>query len=456
MEQEGISELMTLWEHSSDAFLILDSSATILYANPSIEKITGIALKYQIGKTIRDLLNDGVISGSASLSAIKEKKTVTRELSTFRGKQVVSTATPVIDRCGRLNRVICNIRDSRVIHPQGSPLLGALFDFPIIEESGSSYHAITIEGYNSALIFKSRKMKNLVEQAIRLGQVDSTVLIGGETGVGKELFARLIHERSRRAESGNFVKVNCAAIPENLVESELFGYAPGAFTGALKSGKAGYIELADGGTLFLDEIAELPYEMQSKLLGVLQDREVARVGSTKAKTVDIRIIAATNRNLEQLIAEKKFREDLYYRLNVIPLKIPPLRERKPDIPVLISYFSKRLRETYHIDKHISPEVVEHLFWHSWPGNVRELVSMVERLMIVNRQKNITLSCLPEPYLGPSHRGGKTLKEMVEQFELELISEALELYKTNIEAAERLGISVSSLGRRLRKMETDQR
>jgi PAS domain S-box-containing protein len=456
MEKEYLNELMTLWEHSSDGFLILDSKATILYSNPAIEQVSGLDQKYLHKKNIRDLLYKGMISDSASLKAIKQRKTVTREFSTLPGKQIISTATPVIDQAGNLSRVICNIRNAFILPWESSGPGNFPPDLPTVWESGvSSCHGITIRGNNATFVYRSRKTKALVELAVRLGQVDSTVLISGETGTGKELVARLIHESSRRVNSGELIKVNCASIPENLIESELFGYEPGAFTGALKSGKPGYIELAHRGTLFLDEIAELPFEMQSKLLGVLQDREVTRIGQTRAKPVDIRIIAATNRDLEQMVAAGKFRKDLFYRLNVIPVKVPPLRERKPDIPVLISYFCNKLKETYQISKQICPEVIDHLFWYPWPGNVRELESLVERLFIVSPQKEITLSCLPDSYCCPANRSGRTLKEQVAQFELELIGEALEQYRTNIEAAEKLGISLSSLGRRLRKLEQKQ-
>lgn len=447
---ESINELKTLWEHSNDAFLILDNKATILYANPAIEDVSGLGLKQIVNKNIRDLLRLKLINNSASLEAIKEKRTATQQIDTYTGKNIVSTASPVINTAGKLHRVVCNIRKTTLLPQKGA------FDYPVelpvVEELGIPYcQAINIENGNYKLVFKSSKMKSLVELAIQLGQVDSTVLIYGETGVGKELIARLIHERSPRSGSGELVKLNCAAIPENLIEGELFGHEPGAFTGALKNGKSGFIELAHGGTLFLDEISELSFEMQSKLLGVLQDREVIRIGGRKGKHIDLRIVAATNRDLEQMVREGSFRRDLFYRLNVIPLELPPLRERKSDIPVLIAYFCKRLARAYGINKEISPDVINNLLLYSWPGNVRELESLVERLLITIPDKVITSDCLPYPY-AVTVNTGNSLKKMVEQFELELISEALEKYKTNIEAAEKLGISLSSLSRKMRKLD----
>ena len=449
----SINELKTLWEHSNDAFLILDSKATILYANPAIETVSGLGLKQIINKNIRDLLREKLINNSASLEAIKEKMTATRQIDTSPGNHIVSTASPVINAKGHLHRVVCNIRNTTLLPRTQKVFNDYAVKMPVVEALGvPSCKVINIENGDYQLVFKSSKMQSLVELAICLGQVDSTVLIYGETGVGKELIARLIHERSMRAGSGKLVKLNCAAIPENLIESELFGHEPGAFTGALRNGKVGFIELAHGGTLFLDEISELSFGMQSKLLGVLQDREVFRIGGRKGNHVDLRIVAATNRDLEQMVKEGSFRKDLFYRLNVVPLQVPPLRERKSDIPVLVAYFHNRLENAYGFNKEISPGVINHLFWYPWPGNVRELESLVERLLITTSHKIIIPSCLPYPYATAVRSGVRTLKDMVEQFELELVSEALEQYKTNIEAAEKLGISLSSLSRKLRKLE----
>lgn len=446
-----VDELKTLWQHSNDAFLILDKSANILYSNPAIEEISGLGLKHILQKNIKDLLRQGLISNSASLEAIKDRKTTTRAINTFVGKNIVSTASPVIDGNGRLNRVICNIRKVELL-PEGEESTDRrAAEISVQKETGiPSCKAINIAKGSCQLVYRSRKMSMLVDLALRLANVDSTVLICGETGVGKELIARLIHENSRRAASGDLVKLNCAAIPGNLIESELFGHEPGAFTGALRNGKPGFIELADRGTLFLDEISELPFEMQSKLLVVLQDREVIRVGGRKGKMVDLRIIAATNRDLERMVKEGSFRKDLFYRLNVIPLHIPSLRERKSDIPILIAFFRKRLERLYGISKEITPEVINMLFWYPWPGNVRELESLVERLLITIPQKVITPACLPKPFAASNV--GVSLKQMVEAFELEIVCEALEKYKTNIEAAENLGISLASLSRKIRKLD----
>ena len=450
MEKENISELLTLWTHSSDAFLILDNSAKILYANPVLESISGLDMKRQVGRNIRELLKDGLINNSSSLKAIQQKKIITSEVNTSAGKQLLSTASPVIDQAGNIHRIVCNLRKLSNDH-EGHNYKENLHSDDLKKHKPPFSYNIKIDNGKYELVYTSRRMRAVVETAYQLSSVDSTVLILGETGVGKELITRLIHNNSLRARTGSLIKVNCSAIPKSLIESELFGYEPGSFTGALKCGKPGYLGLAKGGTLFLDEIAELPLEAQSKLLGILQDGEYFRIGSAKPNTADVRIIAATNQNLEDMVARGAFRKDLYYRLHVIPIEVPSLRERKEDIPILISHFCKKLEEQYGILKEVSPEVISQLYYYNWPGNVRELESLIERLLITVSQKEITLLSLPSPYSYENFNNVKTLKEKVEQFELELIREELEQSQDKYEAAKNLGISISSLFRKIKML-----
>lgn len=303
------------------------------------------------------------------------------------------------------------------------------------------------------LLGASKEIESLKEKVKMIASSDISVLIRGESGTGKELFAHSIHQLSNRSHQP-FVKINCGAIPENLLESELFGYEEGAFTGAKKGGKKGKFQLADGGTLFLDEIGDMPMNMQVKLLRVLQEGEVESVGSTEPISVDVRIIAATNRPLEKMMDEKRFRQDLFYRINVIPFLIPPLRERMEDIPVLLDYFIKKI--TKKSGKRISQvdeEVIELLNQYSWPGNIRELENVIEASIHLTNDEIISLDSLPD-YLKESSVypvGTKKLKEILEQTEKKVLLQSLNKYNNDkLEAAKALGISKSSMYEKLKK------
>ncbi len=459
MTRDSIADMKTLLDYSSYALLISDSEGKILYVTPSIEKISGLNVKTHLGRNIRDLVKERLLNKSATLEALKKKEISTCKVKTIAGIQQLNTALPVLDSSGKLKRVVCNIRNLKLYQHQDEIALD-LHDTPSPEQN-YPYRVIKAGDYD--IVVESKKMTSVVEMAMQVAQVDSTVLVCGETGVGKELIARLIHSCSYRAKTGSFIKVNCASFIPSLIESELFGYEPGAFTGALRSGKTGYFELADKGTLFLDEIGELSLEAQAKLLGVLQDKELYRVGGTRPKTVDIRIIAATNKNLDNMVKEGKFREDLFYRLNVVPIEVPPLRERRKDISALILYFSRKLQEQLFIMKEISPDLIDYLTRYSWPGNVRELYNLVERLLVTVPQKVITTAHLSGPYLAVSSnssfyikKNSGNLKEMVNEFELAVVKKTLDNCSTQDEAAEILGISLSSLTRRLRKLNSDKK
>lgn len=314
------------------------------------------------------------------------------------------------------------------------------------------------------VIAVSDKMKQVFERAQRIKDVDTTVLICGESGSGKEVVAQYIHRTSRRKDMPIIV-INCGALPEQLLETELFGYAPGTFTGGIKNGKKGLIEAADGGTLFLDEIGDITPAMQVKLLRFLEQREIVRVGGTEAIPVNVRIIAATNKNLEEMVRNKQFREDLYYRLNVVKFTVPPLRERKEDIiPTCLYYFSY-FNAVYSMDKKISPSLLFELKNRDWPGNVRELKNMVERLVVTSLGDVIALSDLqyidegelskPQPsYNEPSRpvyvNDIIPLKEAVEETEKQLLKKATEKYGSSRKVAEALGKDHSTIVRKLKK------
>ena len=300
------------------------------------------------------------------------------------------------------------------------------------------------------LMGTSQALERVLKQARSVAATSATVLLGGENGTGKEMLARAIHQESPRA-TGPFVAVSCAALPEALIESELFGHEKGAFTSATQSHK-GRFELANGGTLFLDEIGDLSAAVQVKLLRVLQEREFERVGGTKTLTVDIRLIAASNRDLEKEVAAGRFRQDLYFRLNVVPLHLPPLRERPEDIPILAAHFAAKSAQKYgHPLPEIAPELVEVLVDYDWPGNVRELENLIERLVVLSSSSTLGLEFVPEKMLralpGTTPGDENTLEGAVEAVKRKMIVNALQAEGNNkVAAAKRLGISRSYLHR----------
>jgi transcriptional regulator with PAS, ATPase and Fis domain len=314
---------------------------------------------------------------------------------------------------------------------------------------------------NSEVIYRSKAMEKLLEMVNKVANVESTVLIYGETGVGKEVLAKYIHNISDRS-SGPFIKINCGAIPENLLEAELFGYEKGAFTGARSEGKPGLIEIADKGTLLLDEISELPFSLQVKLLRVLQEREFIRVGGIKTINVDVRIIAASNKDLKELVKDGKFRQDLYYRLNVVPVTIPPLRERPEDIPILAHHFLNIYNERYNRSKQLTSEVVEIFIRYSWPGNVRELENVIERMVVISEDNQITKKDLPGEFFNKEEMNNSAgvyvsrlmpLKEASALVEYQLIKQAIEEGGSTYKAAEILGVDQSTIIRKLKRYES---
>lgn len=296
------------------------------------------------------------------------------------------------------------------------------------------------------VIGKSKVIREKMEIGRLAAKSNAPILITGESGTGKEVFARAIHNYSKV--KGNFVPVNCSAIPRELFESEFFGYEPGAFTGASRKGKAGYFELAHNGTLFLDEIADLPLPMQAKLLRVLQDHKVKRLGAENFVDVNVRIISATNQSLEELVKKKRFREDLFYRLNVINVELPPLRERREDIVLFVDYFLKEISKEYNKDiDEIDSSVINILMSYNWKGNIRELRNVVEQMVVLCRDKKISKNVIPE-YIIKDIRDSERdvgLQGLVDEYEKRLIIETLKETKSNVtKAAKKLKVPRSTL------------
>lgn len=455
LTQELKTELDAIIESSYDGIYVTDGEGRTLRVNSAYERITGVRGQEVIGEKMDELVRRGYYNDSATLHVLKKKEPSTIMQKIKSKVDVLVTGNPIFNENGEIIRVVTNVRDITELNS----LREQLEETKMLSER---YH-LELEQLRlqqlqyGDIIARSPEMQKILELAARVASVNSTVLITGESGVGKEIVAKLVHRLGNRKE-GPLIKINCGAIPENLLESELFGYMEGAFTGARKTGKPGMIELADKGSLLLDEVGELPLSLQVKLLRVLQEQEIVRVGGTKPIKIDVRFIAATNRNLEKLIEKGLFREDLYYRLNVITIKVPALRNRCADVPPLIAYFINKFNHQYGKNKQISKEAVEVLTDYNWPGNVRELENVIERLMIMVDERKIDLHHLPDYIL---KAGGEEqfkvslskvipLRQAVEEVESNLISLALKEAKNMERAAQALGVNRTTVLRKMRK------
>ncbi|WP_318263790.1 sigma-54 interaction domain-containing protein [Peribacillus simplex] len=439
-------------ENSYDGIYITDQDGITLYTNSAIERITGIPKEYYIGKSVDQLIKRGILNASVTHKVVKMRRTVSVVQDNFAGKETLITGSPVFNAEGEIEQVVTNIRDLSDLNELMHELTKANELNNQYKQEIEKLRKITSK---DGVVFVSDKMKMIYEIAERISDIDATVLILGETGVGKDVLARNIYNRSIRSKKGDFIKINCGAIPADLLESELFGYEGGAFTGANQKGKPGMFELAESGILFLDEVGELPLQLQVKLLRALQEREIQRIGGTKPKKIDVRIIAATNRNLSEMVKSGDFREDLFYRLNVIPITIPPLRERREDILALTDLFLTKANEQYKFSKEIDSRLKEYFYQHDWPGNVRELINIVERLVVLTDNRILSINDLPEEYQPenrnqPNLKATLTLKEAVERAEKEILTKAAQTYQTTYEIAEALESSQATIVRKLKK------
>ena len=447
-------QLDAIIESSYDGLYITDGEANTLRVNQAYERISGLKREDLIGRNMRDLVQEGVLDRSVTLEVLRLREPVTIMQDIAGYKHVIVTGNPFFDKNGDISLVVTNVRDITDLNQLHLELEETRKISSRYQEELEELQKLKAASHE--LIAKSEAFRATLKQAVKVSQVDATVLITGESGVGKSLLARLIHKMSQRND-GPFIKISCGAIPENLMESELFGYEKGAFTGARTGGKAGLLEVGNGGTVFLDEIGELPLNLQVKLLDVLEDKEVTRLGGTTPRSLDLRLIAATSRDLKQMVREKNFREDLFFRLNVIPLHIPPLRERKEAIIPLIDHFLQESIEATGNRKSISPEVYETLVKYPFYGNVRELMNMVERMAILSDEDVISLKDLPPGVKEKSRISlyGKLgeslpLKEALSKFEEEIIREAISTHGTISKAAQILGVNQSTISRKVKK------
>lgn len=443
-------------EFSTDGILIADCNGMVVYTNPAYQDISGLKSSDVLGKDLKDLLENNVFNEAASLKVLETRQAVSLKHRYMTGRTALTTAAPIFNKEGGIIGVISNTRNIESL----IELKRELEKINLIKQRYSDeLERLRKEHFSvKGLVYKSEAMKGTLKLARTAAQFDSTVLITGESGTGKEVLAKFIYQNSNRKDKP-FIKVNCAAIPKDLFESELFGYMPGSFTGASNAGKAGMFELANTGTILLDEIGELPMPIQSKLLRVLQEQEVYRVGGTKPVKLDVRIIALTNRNLFEAIKHGDFREDLYFRLNVVPITIPPLRERADDIQELIYYFMKNLNKKYNKNVIMSKNVIDALVKYSWPGNVRELENIVEYMFIMNNRDEISFEQLPDKILNEhvlkedfTHSEGSKgkLEYLMEVYEKSILESALNQHASLRKAAETLGINASTLSRKVRK------
>jgi len=444
-------ELSEIVDSCYEGLWICDGQANVIRINPASARINNVVPEDLIGRNMVDLVLEGVIDRSASLEVIEKREVVNFMRTTNEGRRVLNVGTPIFDDHGDIAKVVVSERDitesdemQRQLDEQSA--LNSQFQCQILEMQQA-------ELASTKVVAKSPAMVRALNQALKVSQADSSVLILGESGVGKGLFADLIHVHSRRSKKP-LIKINCGAIPETLIESELFGHEKGAFTGA-QSAKPGHLELADGGILFLDEIAELPLASQVKLLRFLEDGEVTRLGATKSKTVNVRIVAATHGNLEKMVEEKQFRLDLYYRLNVIPLHIPSLKERRDCIMPLIQHYVDMFSAKNGMQKRITHVAMEALLAYEWPGNVRQLMNICERMLVMADGEVIDIQDLPQNIVtnithGPSRSEQMTLQQAMDSFERSILVDSMEEHGNQYRVAELLGVNQSTIARKLKR------
>lgn len=448
-------QLEQILDSSLDEIFITDGSGKTLFVNSTGQALYGLERSQLIGKHVNELERNGLFSPALYPIVKERKEKVSMIQRTKTGKIVHVIANPVFDADGEMTSIIFNSRDITEIRHLKEKIersAAIVQTYKSELEELQSFHEPPAD-----IIAVSPNMRKIMKMITKIAAVNSTILITGESGVGKGVFAKNIHHKSLRKD-GPFVHINCGAIPEALIESELFGYDSGAFTGARKEGKKGVIEQANGGTLFLDEIAEMPLHLQVKLLKVLQDRKIDPVGSTKSIDIDVRIIAATNKNIKELVENKQFREDLFYRLHVVPIHIPPLRTRPEDVSYMIDYFLEKYNEKYGLSISVSLEAENALIHYDWPGNVRELENVIERMVVTCEESSITLDDLPEDILYKETDRECvvkvmeicSLKQAQEEMEKQLIRMAYGINTSSYKIADMLGINQSTASRKIQK------
>ena len=446
-------------DHVYDGIYIADGAGKTLYVNKAYTRITGIQPEEVLGVNVLSLEASGLFRNAVTPRVLREKKQVNSIAFIPRTRQkMLVTGVPIFNDQGDVKMVVVIDREFSELSAMKEELDASREKIKSVERCARKglreIEHLRKQQRSSGLIGDSEDSKALREQIEQIANLDVTVLLIGETGVGKEVIAAEIHQRSERR-NNPFIKVNCAAIPPTMLEAELFGYEKGAFTGAAPHGRIGLFELAEKGTILLDEIGDMPLGLQVKLLRVLQHKEVTRIGGRAPILLDVRIIAATNANLKDMMKEKRFREDLFYRISVFPITLKPLRERPSDILVLSRHFLESYGVKYAKNVSLSKEGASLLQRYPWPGNVRELQNVIERLVIVSdAEKKIDAEqisiMLGLDDIDLFSKKDRSLKEIVDDFERHLIEKALETHGSTRLAAEALKIDQSTIVKKRKK------
>ena len=435
----------------ADDMMLSDAEGVILWVSENYEKNFGFAHGSIVGKSAFDLEQDGTFDPCITAEVLRQKKKITTTQTINRvHKNVMTVGIPLFDKAGALKYAVCfntvSMEQINVIQQNYRNLQNSL------QQYTQEIAELRIRATSTSIVVKSAAMQRLWTLIQNTANTKANILITGETGVGKSAIAKAIHNMSSRA-NGPFIEVNCAVLHENLIESELFGYEKGAFTGAASGGKIGKIELANHGTLFLDEIGELPHHIQSKLLQLIQEKTIERLSGTRRIELDFRLLVATNRNLEEEVQRGLFRSDLFYRLNVIRIHIPLLRQRPEDILPLAHQFLERFCGEYGKQLALSPRFVAFLEQYPWPGNVRQLENLMERLVITAQDPILDVTALPVEFTGgdtplPAPTG--TLAERMDAFEGQIIRDSYRRCGTTVAVAKELGISQATAARKIAK------
>lgn len=448
------NELIEIFNCIRVGIWITDNETNTILVNDESCKTGGLTREEVMGKNMKELEEMGFVENSATLKTLKSGAEESLIQYLGDGDRIYITAAPLYYNSD-IDLIVCTERDitetlnlRELLEKQSEKT----------EKHRTEIEYLKMQNINMAgeLIAEDEISKRTAEKAMRIAKLNTTVLLTGESGTGKEVYANFIYQNSTRV-GKPYIKVNCAAIPESLLESEMFGYEKGAFTGADKNGKMGLFEMANHGTIFLDEIGDIPIHLQSKLLRVLQEKEVMRIGSEKTTVLDIRLIAATNRDLMEDIKSGRFREDLYYRINVLPIELAPLRSKKKDIKALSQYFVERFNIEYKLHKMITEDAIEALRGYNWPGNIRELENVIERLMISFDGDKITkfqveaaIGIKMGGSINPANLNGMTLERLMGDYEKNILTEMFQKYKKPCVVARQLDVNKSTLCRKMKK------